>query len=696
MTQIEQTSPRPGGRLAFTIRYPRLAAYAPELLVLLIAALTRFWRLEYHSVWFDEAVSLRWAGADPGFTWRKTFPLLEEKHPPVYYISLHFWQKLLSWVGLGHNDAALRAFGSLLGVLTVWGILLLARRLSGRPTALLTGLLVALSPVLVWYSQELRMFQPATTGIVWASYCLLRAWQAEQGFKRAGWWFGFMLTITAAFYSYLFSAFMLPAAGLTLLALLINASKKTVASLSTASDWPRPPSPIRRFGEGVLALGCTGLLFLPLVYNVVTVVNDEGTPGRAFANFGQTLTRLLQIFTVWRVDWPTSWINVGLLLLAVLLLLGLLLPMRSDRKTPVAPRVDRAWLALWLGVPLLIGNVLLHFNSTVFVEDRYFIFIAPFALWALARGVMAVGQRSRVAGWSGGLAVVVLLGVALPRLWTPAMYRENWRAASRYVTDYQAASPSLTAAVVNHVDYTHIALEWYLRQAFSATQLPVYFPYGGTLTPDQVQKVVAPPLEGIVKIGVATLWLVQSHLAGVDDQRLVEQWLNDHFAVVTEQYPAGIKVMGYALQSRFRQLPMLSPAAVKPAATLAPGLTLAACELLTTQLAAHDQQLHPPSGWVHMRLWWQATGAIGDNYIATAQMVGPQGVWGDRLYRANEALRRWPTQSWAKGNIVRDEVDINLNPVTPNGLYPIMIGVMNGKGESVGSKVACGQVKIEN
>lgn len=672
-------------------RYPRLIAYLPELLVLFIATLTRFWRLNYHSIWFDEAVSLRWAGADPGFTWRKTFPLLEEKHPPVYYISLHFWQKLLSLVGLAHNDVALRAFGSLLGVLTVGGVLLLARRLSGRATALLAGLLVALSPVLVWYSQELRMFQPATTCIVWASYCLLCAWQAEKGLSRLGWWLGFIVLIEAAIYSYLFSAFMLPAAGLSLLALLFSANRKPMQKGVV--------HPLRRFGEGVLALGVAGLLFLPLAYNAFVVVHDADTPGRAFEHFGQTLVRLLHIFTVWRVDWPTAWVNSGLVLLGGLLLLGLLLPRRFEQKeraTDAALHPDRLWLLLWLGGPLLIGNLLLHFNSTVFDEDRYFIFIAPFALWAIARGAIYLGQRWRSVSWLGGLAAVLLLLWALPRLWTPAMYRENWRAASDYVVGYQKASPALPSAVVTHVDYVHSALEWYLRQAISAEQLPVYFPYGGALTPDQVTTVIAPPLEGIVKTGAATLWLVQSHLAAVDDQRLVEQWLNQQFPLVTEQYPTGIKVSGYALQSHFAQLPPLAPAAVKPATAVAPGLTLAACELLTPQLAAHDEQLHPPSGWVHVRLWWQATGAIGDDYIASAQMVGPQGVWGERLYRDQEALRRWPTHTWAQGDIFRDEIDINLNPVTPNGEYPILIGVANGKGEAVGAKVECGKVKVKN
>ncbi|CAN5808721.1 glycosyltransferase family 39 protein [soil metagenome] len=665
----------------------------PELLVLLIALLTRCWRLNYHSIWFDEAVSLRWAGADPAFIWRKTFPLLEEKHPPVYYIALHFWQKLLGLVGLAHSDVGLRAFGSLLGVLTVWGIMLLVRHAQkapgGRTTSLLTGLLVALSPVLIWYSQELRMFQPAATGVVWASYFLLRAWQTEKFSARFGWWLSFIVVIEAALYSYLFSAFVLPAAGLTLLALTLYPRFIGV----NRPGW-------RRFGEGVIVLTITGALFLPLAYNALVATGNESTPGRAFANVGATLWHLLQIFTLWRVDWSSQLITGALVILGIFLSVGLLLPAAFNRQgraeTPKDASVDRLWLALWIGIPLLIGNLLLSRDETVFAEDRYFIFVAPFALWAIARGIVILGQRWRVFGWVGGALAIGFLTTALPRLWTPAMYRENWRAASQYITDYQHASLHLPAAVVAHVDYTHEALEWYLRQNFSFEQLPVYFPFGGTLTPAQVDKVIAPPLQGIVKSGALTLWLTQSHLDGVDDQRLVEQWLNQNFPLVTEQFPTGIKLSGYALQSRFAQLPTLSSSAIKPAVELAPGLTLAACELLTHQLAAHDEQMHAPSGWVHVRLWWQATGAIDDDYIATAQMIGPEGVWGDRLYRANEALRRWPTHSWAAGDIVRDEVDINLNPITPDGEYPILIGVLDGRGQPLANKVECGKVQIQN
>lgn len=659
-----------------------------EWLILAVALVARCWRLEYHSIWFDEAVSLQWASSAPGWTWQKTFTLLEDKHPPLYYIALHYWRELIDLVGLERSDWLLRALGSLLGVLTVWGILLLVRRLSGRPTALLAGLLTALSPVLVWYSQELRMFQPATTAIVWAGYCLVRAWETEKRWPRLGWWLGFILTMEAALYSYLFSAFVLPAAGLTLVGLW-----STGARGQGGRGQIHVTRNTQHLIEGVLALALVTVLFLPLAYNAWVINNSEGEPGRAFADVGETLWRLLRVFTVWRVDWP-GWLLTGsLVLLALLLLGGLMLPKPQHPSRSTRP-FDRTWLGLWIGAPLVIGNLLLATSTSVFAEDRYFLFLAPFVLWAVARGIIELGGRWRWAGWSSGLAAIAIIGLALPHLWTPALSRENWRAAADYIAQYQAASPGLPAAVVAHVEYTRRPLERYLRRETTDETLPLFFPFGSTLTPDQVETTVAPPLQGIVETGASTLWLTQSHLEGVDDGRLVEGWLNQHFALISEQYPTGIKLSGYALQSRFDRLPPLGANARYPAAALVPGLQLAACEVLNPQLAAQDETMHPPSGWVHMRLWWQAVGKIDEDYIATAQMVGPEGVWGDRLHRENEALRRWPTSGWALGDIMRDEVDINLNPVTPPGDYPIMIGVMDGAGQPVGERVACGRISV--
>jgi 4-amino-4-deoxy-L-arabinose transferase-like glycosyltransferase len=658
------------------LRLAHLSPRLTEALILLLALVVRFWRLGYHSVWFDESVSLKWAGSDIGYTWATTFALVQDKHPPVYYVLLNLWQHMMTWFGLDHNDAALRALGSLLGLLTVWGIMRLASTLSGRATGYLAGVLVALSPVLTWYSQELRMFQPATTGIVWGAVALCQAWQAPRSLARLVWWLLMVVALAAALYTYLFSAFVLPAAGITLLLLLWRDRN------------------VRRFLEGCGALLLIGLLFLPLARNAWLVNDAESTPGQAFANFTANLLHILRIDTIWRVDWAERWINIALILFALLLLIGLFLPWRNARPRQNQHRHDQLWLWLWIGIPLLIANVLLARSHSIFAEDRYLIFMVPFVLWGVARGVIALADRWQPAGWMTGAASALVLLLALPILWTPAHARENWRAAADYIVAYTAASPALPASVVTHVDYTHDALEWYLRQHYTFEQLPVFFPFGGTLTEADVDTIVAPPLNGIVDFGSTTLWLTQSHLEGVDDSHVVENWLNRNFPIITEQYPAGIKLTGYILQGRMAQLPPLGPQARYLDAELQPGLTLAACEITTPSVAARDELMHPPSGWVHVRLWWHATTPLTTDYISTAKVVGPEGVWGDKLARTTESLRMWPTSTWTPGEFVRDEADINLNPVTPANTYSVVIGVADASGQPVGETVECGNVEI--
>src|SRR5690606_22339457 len=119
------------------------------------------------------------------------------------------------------------------------------------------------------------------------------------------------------------------------------------------------------------------------------------------------------------------------------------------------------------------------------------------------------------------------------------------------------------------------------------------------------------------------------------------------FPLITEQYPAGIKLTGYILQGRLPQLPQLGPHARQTDIELLPGLRLAACEIITPNVSAQEEMMHPPSGWVHVRLWWQATAPLDTDYIATAKVIGPEGVWGDKLPRATEPLRMWPTSTWA-------------------------------------------------
>lgn len=664
-----------------------------DLVVLAAAACTRFWRLEFHSFWFDEAVSLAWAKADAADILRITLQLSRDKHPPAYYLALHYWQGLLEWFGAADSDGALRAFGVLVGLLMVWGIIRLATQLSGRVTGLLAGLFVALAPILVWYSQELRMFQPAATAIVWALFFMVDARRHDPSLGRSAAlsrllrWLGFAAALILSLYSYLYAAFFLPGLGLSLILL---------ACRGGAVD--------RRYLlEGSTALAIVAALFLPLARNAWLVNSAENPPGAVFADFLPNLWLQLKIFTVWFASWSAGPKVAAVSFFAFLVAAGLILPGKERRgpqfgDQPLArsqfrrlAASDQALLWLWIGGPLLIGNLLLAANAAIFREDRYFLFLAPFVLWAAARGVGAIGRRWTSAGIYSGLVAVALLAAALPVLWTPWMFRENWRATAEYINAYRQNSPGSVTAAVVHPYFVLPALEWYLRRESTADELPVFGNFGDTLTPEKSDSIIAPHLQKIAAdLGAETVWLVQRHLTGVDDQRLVQAWMDANYPLITEQYPTGIHVRGYAVRHRYQELPELSDTTIFPNTQLFPGIELAACEIVTPVVAARDEIYHPPSGWVHLRFWLRAIQAVGEEPTIFALIQSDDGnVWGRSLERAGDVLAVYPPVLWQPGEYVRVELDVNLNPLTPPGSYNVKVEAADEIG------VPCGKVQIE-
>ena len=660
------------------IRQRIWASFLPELFVLLLAALPRLWRLEYHSIWFDEAVSLDWARLGSAHIWPATIQLTRDKHPPVYYLTLHYWQTLLGWFDAAERDAALRILGVLIGILMVWGVLRLVTLLSGRVTGLVAGSFTALAPLLVWYSQELRMFQPAATAVVWAAFFLVAAREHfpphDTSPRRAAavarllCWLGLITTLLLALYSYLYAAFFLP--GLALSVLLLARRR---------GSFDR-----RFFFEASAALAIVAALFFPLARNAWAVNSASSMPGAPFADFLPNLWRQLRLFTVWLTGWPSTLRTAAILFFAVLVLAGLILP-ANNRRTA------RPLLWLWIGAPLLIGSALLATNAAIFREDRYFLFLAPFVLWAAAQGVSAIAKWRSSAGLISGLTALALLAASLPVLWSPPLFRENWRAAADYISAYQQNSPHSATAALIHPYFLFPALDWYLRQDAATAELPVYGNFGAPLTPEQAETLIAAHLQEMTTAnGADTLWLVQSHLAGVDDQRLVQAWLDTNFALITQQYPAGVELRGYAVRYKYPTLPALPESAAYPDAQLFPGVELAACEIVTPVVAARDLLYHPPSGWVHLRLWLRAYEVVSEAPAVFALVQSNDGlVWGRSLERAGDVLTVYPPAMWQPDEFVRVELDVNLNPLAPPGNYNVKVEAAGEPG------VPCGKVQLE-
>jgi len=175
-------------------------------LVVLGGALLRFVGLGKESIWLDEATSLMIARMDLSsvVAWAAA-----DIHPPLYYLTLHFW------LHLGESEFAVRALSAVLGVITIGVVFALARELLGSQVGFLSAMLFALAPLHVWYSQETRMYVMVTMLSLLASYLMLlalrNAAQAMDGRKRElrRHWLGYVLASVLALYTHYFALFAL-------------------------------------------------------------------------------------------------------------------------------------------------------------------------------------------------------------------------------------------------------------------------------------------------------------------------------------------------------------------------------------------------------------------------------------------------------------------------------------------------------
>ncbi|MEX1018154.1 MAG: glycosyltransferase family 39 protein [Litorilinea sp.] len=240
---------------------PSTRAFHLALVALtLVAAGLRLFLLDGQSLWYDEGVTAEITQRTLANLTRWTYADIQ---PPLYYYVVALWGRLAGW-----SEWSLRFPSVFFGVLLPPLLAALTCRVAHRRSAgIIAALLAAAHPLLVYYSQEARMYSMLTVLAVALAYYVLS--RRGNRLPAPGYWAGYVLLATAAAYTHYFAFFYIAALGIVFLLDLLFFRPLPSPIPSTPEAAPPEhatapaPSVRGRIGAFVLANLTVLLLFAP-------------------------------------------------------------------------------------------------------------------------------------------------------------------------------------------------------------------------------------------------------------------------------------------------------------------------------------------------------------------------------------------------------------------------------------------------
>ena len=326
------------------------------LLALVLAAFgLRLFLLDGQSLWYDEGVTALVGQMDPAALTRWTAADIQ---PPLYYYLVAAWGRLAGW-----GEWSLRFLSVWCGVLLVPLMAVLVMRLTRHASAaLLAAFLTAFHPLLVYYSQEARMYALLLVWGVIAGYCVVRLGEGE---RRPTLWLAYVAAATAAIYTHYFAFFLLLALAIAYL-------------IDVRTELRRGLRPFILADLGVL------LLYLPWLWVMVAQLRQDTSYWQGELKLGEALAEVAISFTSGETVFEAQalWLLIGYALVTAIALVGLW--RAPDQRRTL--RYGLLWLALPVAAVLLLASIAPKFNA------RYVMLALPglIILWAGGLGQWAV------------------------------------------------------------------------------------------------------------------------------------------------------------------------------------------------------------------------------------------------------------------------------------------------------------------
>ncbi|MAT97890.1 MAG: hypothetical protein CL608_12160 [Anaerolineaceae bacterium] len=622
--------------------------------VLLLAFGLRVHNLEVQSFWNDEGNSARLS--------ERSIPLIIEGtasdiHPPLYYLLLNQWRKLV-----GDSEFGLRSLSLFAGLLTVPLTFVLGKiinaevqRRRGRSRNWLLGFfaatLLAINPAMIYYSQEARMYALLGFWSVLATVLLLRWFSVVSGHysvfsnvaerplrerysvngNRKWFWGGaYVLCAVAGLYThYFFPAVLLVHNIFILIKIIqftIHNSQFTIHNWSSTIN--HLPLTIKQWPLLMLAIL---LLYAPWLPIFLDQFGSDPISRPGIVAFVTAVSHWLTFGATIEAQSVLLW------LVAVLLVLGLV----YGRTKLILPLLS---VIVALGMMFATGTTGPEFY-------KFLVVAVPFWLIWLAAAFTETDQLSFKL-----LAGVFLL--ALP--WGMAQSLQNMVSDPAYArADYRAmANRILAEEHPNAGVILNAANQWEAFTYYYPDEGNVYpLPQGRSRpNPDEIDAILSEIAARHDRI-YAIFW----GEAQRDPERLIERWLDAHAFKATDSWYGDVRFVTYAVPSA-------------PATEMETAVNLPFGDSITLNGYTLGKTMLRPGDIVEVTLFWQTAVSLENRYKVFLHLLDAEGnLVSQRDSEPGGGLAL--TTTWQPGEVVIDNHGLLIPSDLPPGDYRLQLGL---------------------
>ena len=377
-----------------------------------VGAALRFATIDQQSYWYDEAITASLLDGSLIDVFRGIVDT--ESTPPLYYVIGWLWAQ-----AVGSDEWQLRSLSAVVGTLVVPVAFAAGRVVATVRVGLAAAALAAVSPMLVWYSQEARAYALLTLlgGLSFVLFALARSQPTD---RRLAWW---AIVSALAIATHYFAGFVVLAEG----ALLFRAHPRlrsmrwALGGVAAAALCLLPLAAVQASHRRLGWVG--GIELSDRVAEALQRLVTAGQPSSWAGATGAELT-------------PYVWIAEA----AVLGLAAVLVATRASAEERSGAVVALQVAAVGIGLPIAmaVGADLVSGGDGDYFLDRNllgaWVPLAVFVAGGLAArraGVAGIACLAAVLCWS----LVVYVDIAT----SPELQRDDWRAVAGALPDDERA-----------------------------------------------------------------------------------------------------------------------------------------------------------------------------------------------------------------------------------------------------------------